>query len=54
MNNSVFFFCLAAKKLPKNDAQGGTGQGGRTRTGVDLQENAPQGRSGHCCGGSNN
>ncbi|AWP17756.1 putative ras-related protein Rab-5C-like [Scophthalmus maximus] len=51
MNVNEIFMAIA-KKLPKNDAQGGAGQGGRTRTGVDLQEAAPQGRSGHCCGGS--
>lgn len=42
-----------AKKLPKNEPQGGAGAGGRARGGVDLQEAAPQGRSGHCCGGGN-
>lgn len=43
-------FVPVAKKLPKNDPQGGAAQGGRTRTGVDLQEAAPQGRSTGCCG----
>lgn len=42
-----------AKKLPKNEPQGGAGVGGRARGGVDLQEAAPQGRSGQCCGGGN-
>lgn len=42
-----------AKKLPKNEPQGAAGAGGRARGGVDLQEAAPQGRSGQCCGGSN-
>ncbi|XP_023264869.1 ras-related protein Rab-5C-like [Seriola lalandi dorsalis] len=61
ITNTVGFGCWVtmgsffpvAKKLPKNEAQGGAGQGGRTRTGVDLQETAPQGRSGQCCGGGN-
>lgn len=44
---------LTAKKLPKSDPQGGAGAGGRTRTGVDLQEATPQGRSGQCCSGGN-
>lgn len=44
---------LTAKKLPKNEPQGGAGPGGRLRGGVDLQEAAPQGRSGQCCGGGN-
>uniref|UniRef100_A0A673AH42 small monomeric GTPase n=1 Tax=Sphaeramia orbicularis TaxID=375764 RepID=A0A673AH42_9TELE len=48
MNVNEIFMAIA-KKLPKNDPQG-AGQGGRTRTGVDLQEAAPQGRSSHCCG----
>lgn len=42
-----------AKNLPKNDPQVGPGQGGRVRTGVDLQESATQGRSGQCCSGGN-
>lgn len=42
-----------AKNLPKNDPQVGPGQGARVRTGVDLQESAPQGRSGQCCSGGN-
>lgn len=45
----VSMFVPVAKKLPKHDPQGGAGQGGRTRTGVDLQEAAPQSRSSHCC-----
>ncbi|KAG7507119.1 ras-related protein Rab-5C-like [Solea senegalensis] len=52
MNVNEIFMAIA-KKLPKNDAQGGAGQSGRTRTGVDLQEPAPQGRSGRCCGSGN-
>ncbi|KAM7381580.1 hypothetical protein PAMA_012425 [Pampus argenteus] len=51
MNVNEIFMAIA-KKLPKNDPQGGAGQGGRTR-GVDLQEAAPQGRSSQCCGGGN-
>ncbi|KAK7939918.1 hypothetical protein WMY93_003244 [Mugilogobius chulae] len=46
-------FMAIAKKLPKNEPQGGAGAGGRARGGVDLQESAPQGRSGQCCGGGN-
>eukprot|EP00064_Thunnus_orientalis_P011180 superscaffoldBa00001588_g11210 len=52
MNVNEIFMAIA-KKLPKNDPQGGAGQGGRTRTGVDLQEANPQGRSSQCCGGGN-
>ncbi|XP_017288746.1 ras-related protein Rab-5C-like [Kryptolebias marmoratus] len=50
MNVNEIFMAIA-KKLPKSDPQGGAGQGGRTRTGVDLQEASPQGRSSQCCGG---
>ncbi|CAL9692891.1 unnamed protein product [Knipowitschia caucasica] len=46
-------FMAIAKKLPKNEPQGGAGAAGRARGGVDLQETAPQGRSGQCCGGGN-
>ncbi|KAM4623477.1 ras-related protein Rab-5C-like [Polymixia lowei] len=52
MNVNEIFMAIA-KKLPKSDPQVAGGPGGRTRTGVDLQEAAPQGRSGHCCGGGN-
>ncbi|TRY59829.1 hypothetical protein DNTS_035252 [Danionella cerebrum] len=52
MNVNEIFMAIA-KKLPKNEPQGGAGSGGRARGGVDLQETAPQGRSGQCCGGSN-
>ncbi|XP_016100491.1 ras-related protein Rab-5C-like [Sinocyclocheilus grahami] len=52
MNVNEIFMAIA-KKLPKNEPQGGAGSGGRARGGVDLQETAPQGRSGHCCGGGN-
>ncbi|XP_035602153.1 ras-related protein Rab-5C isoform X1 [Oncorhynchus keta] len=51
MNVNEIFMAIA-KKLPKNEAQGAAGAGGRARAGVDLQEPAPQGRSGQCCGGS--
>nr|XP_020461023.1 ras-related protein Rab-5C-like [Monopterus albus] len=51
MNVNEIFMAIA-KKLPKNDPQGGAGQGGRTRTGVVLQDTAPQGRSGQCCSGN--
>ncbi|XP_068610859.1 ras-related protein Rab-5C-like [Brachionichthys hirsutus] len=44
-------FMAIAKKLPKGDPQAGPGPAGRTRTGVDLQDAAPQARHGHCCGG---
>lgn len=47
------FQLQTAKKLPKNEPQGGGGPGGRARGGVDLQEAAPQGRSSQCCGGGN-
>lgn len=50
MNVNEIFMAIA-KKLPKSDSQAGVGQAGRTRTGVDLQQQAPQGRS--CCGGGN-
>lgn len=50
MNVNEIFMAIA-KKLPKSDPQPGPGQAGRTRTGVDLQQEAPQGRS--CCGGGN-
>ncbi|XP_068606008.1 ras-related protein Rab-5C [Brachionichthys hirsutus] len=46
-------FMAIAKKLPKSEPQGGAGAGGRARGGVDLQEAAPQGRSGRCCGSGN-
>ncbi|KAG7223195.1 hypothetical protein INR49_015803 [Caranx melampygus] len=52
MNVNEIFMAIA-KKLPKNEPQGGAGVGGRARGGVDLQEAAPQGRSGQCCGGGN-
>ncbi|CAB1455197.1 unnamed protein product [Pleuronectes platessa] len=52
MNVNEIFMAIA-KKLPKNEPQGGAGAAGRTRGGVDLQEAAPQGRSGQCCGGGN-
>ncbi|KAF3846005.1 hypothetical protein F7725_003083, partial [Dissostichus mawsoni] len=52
MNVNEIFMAIA-KKLPKNEPQGGAGAGGRARGGVDLQEAAPQGRSGQCCGGGN-
>ncbi|RXN12832.1 potassium voltage-gated channel subfamily H member 4-like protein [Labeo rohita] len=52
MNVNEIFMAIA-KKLPKNEPQGGAGSGGRARGGVDLQEAAPQGRSGQCCGGGN-
>lgn len=53
MNVNEIFMAIA-KKLPKNEPQGGAAAGGRTRTGVDLnQEAPPQGRSSQCCGGSN-
>lgn len=52
-NSFNVFLIETAKKLPKNEPQGGAGAGGRTRVGVDLQEAAPQGRSGQCCGGGN-
>lgn len=51
MNVNEIFMAIA-KKLPKNEAQGGAGTGGRPRTGVDLQEAAPQGRS-SCCSSGN-
>ncbi|KAJ4940742.1 hypothetical protein JOQ06_027037 [Pogonophryne albipinna] len=51
MNVNEIFMAIA-KKLPKSDPQG-AGAGGRTRTGVDLQESAPQSRSSQCCGGGN-
>ncbi|KAJ0016011.1 hypothetical protein NQD34_014301 [Periophthalmus magnuspinnatus] len=50
MNVNEIFMAIA-KKLPKSDPQAGVGQAGRTRTGVDLQQQAPQSRS--CCGGGN-
>uniref|UniRef100_A0A3Q3IUE6 RAB5C, member RAS oncogene family n=1 Tax=Monopterus albus TaxID=43700 RepID=A0A3Q3IUE6_MONAL len=46
-------FMAIAKKLPKNEPQGGTAAGGQARSGVNLHEAAPQGRSGQCCGGGN-
>ncbi|KAF7665400.1 hypothetical protein LDENG_00144050 [Lucifuga dentata] len=49
MNVNDIFLAIA-KKLPKNDPEGGAGQGGRTRTGVNLQEAAPRGRNRQCCG----
>ncbi|XP_018939696.1 ras-related protein Rab-5C [Paramisgurnus dabryanus] len=52
MNVNEIFMAIA-KKLPKSEPQGGAGSGGRARGGVDLQETAPQGRSGQCCGGGN-
>ncbi|MEQ2172032.1 Ras- protein Rab-5C [Goodea atripinnis] len=52
MNVNEIFMAIA-KKLPKNEPQGGAGPGGRARGGVDLQEAAPQGRSSQCCGGGN-
>ncbi|KAI3359550.1 hypothetical protein L3Q82_013947 [Scortum barcoo] len=52
MNVNEIFMAIA-KKLPKNEPQGGAVTGGRARGGVDLQEAAPQGRSGQCCGGGN-
>ncbi|KAM3864083.1 ras-related protein Rab-5C [Diretmus argenteus] len=52
MNVNEIFMAIA-KKLPKNEPQGAVGAGGRARGGVDLQEAAPQGRSGQCCGGGN-
>lgn len=52
MNVNDIFMAIA-KNLPKNDPQVGPGQGGRVRTGVDLQESATQGRSGQCCSGGN-
>lgn len=51
MNVNEIFMAIA-KKLPKNDPQAGAAQGGRTRTGVDLQDPAPHGHS-HCCGSGN-
>ncbi|XP_077413814.1 ras-related protein Rab-5C [Vanacampus margaritifer] len=53
MNVNEIFMAIA-KKLPKNEPQGGVGGGGRARGGVDLQEAAPQGRGGQCCGGGGN
>lgn len=50
MNVNEIFMAIA-KKLPKSDPQAAAEQAGRTRTGVDLQQQAPQGRS--CCGGGN-
>lgn len=50
MNVNEIFMAIA-KKLPKSDPQAGPGQAGRTRTGVDLQQQPSQGRS--CCGGGN-
>lgn len=52
MNVNEIFMAIA-KKLPKSEPQGGAGSAGRARGGVDLQETAPQGRSGQCCGGGN-
>ncbi|KAL2078248.1 hypothetical protein ACEWY4_025933 [Coilia grayii] len=46
-------FMAIAKKLPRNDPQGGAGTVGRTRTGVDLNEPASQSRMGQCCGRGN-
>lgn len=51
--SELFSYVTTAKKLPKNEPQGVAGSGGRARGGVDLQEAAPQGRSGGCCGGGN-
>uniref|UniRef100_A0A8C6WHS1 small monomeric GTPase n=1 Tax=Neogobius melanostomus TaxID=47308 RepID=A0A8C6WHS1_9GOBI len=53
VNVNEILWPLVPKKLPKNESQGGAGAGGRARAGVDLQETAPQGRSGQCCGGGN-
>ncbi|KAG7260126.1 hypothetical protein CRUP_021117 [Coryphaenoides rupestris] len=56
-DNSLLFMETSAKtalnKLPKSEPQGAGGVAGRARGGVDLQETAPQGRSGQCCGGGN-
>lgn len=52
MNVNEIFMAIA-KKLPKSEPQAGAGQASRTRTGVDLQQPAPQARSGGCCGGGN-
>jgi len=53
MNVNEIFMAIA-KKLPKNEPQGGgSAAGGRARGGVDLQEATPQGGSGKCCGGGN-
>ncbi|XP_036428023.1 ras-related protein Rab-5C [Colossoma macropomum] len=49
MNVNEIFMAIA-KKLPKNEPQGGGGASGRGRTGVDLQESAPQASTSKCCG----
>uniref|UniRef100_A0A668TX81 small monomeric GTPase n=1 Tax=Oreochromis aureus TaxID=47969 RepID=A0A668TX81_OREAU len=60
-DNSLLFMETSAKtamnshipKLPKSEPQGTAGQGGRTRTGVDLEQTNPQGSSSsRCCGGN--
>ncbi|KAL3967791.1 ras-related protein Rab-5C [Maylandia zebra] len=52
MNVNEIFMAIA-KKLPKSEPQGTAGQGGRTRTGVDLEQTNPQGSSSsRCCGGN--
>ncbi|XP_054899202.1 ras-related protein Rab-5C-like [Poeciliopsis prolifica] len=51
MNVNEMFMAIA-RHLPTSEPQGGAGPGGRTRTGVDLQEQTPAGRRfGGCCGG---
>ncbi|KAL7869868.1 hypothetical protein AOLI_G00138560 [Acnodon oligacanthus] len=50
MNVNEIFMAIA-KKLPKNEPQGGGGgASGRGRTGVDLQDSTPQASTGRCCG----
>uniref|UniRef100_A0AAQ4NUT8 small monomeric GTPase n=1 Tax=Gasterosteus aculeatus aculeatus TaxID=481459 RepID=A0AAQ4NUT8_GASAC len=52
MNVNEIFMAIA-KKLPKNEPQGGAGGGGRAGGGVVLTDGAAQDRGGNCCGRGN-